>query len=720
MELPDFELLTNPASVAVVGASNAPGSYGWRVFKILQDYGRDLRTYAVNPRHAGTSIQGVTALSSLRDLPEAPDCTLVVTPPPTVPGVLADMATVGGRAGVVLSAPHGSGLDSSRKFDEEVAGLADQHNLRLIGPNSMGLISPATGFAGTFGSGMLTNTGDEDPAPPGGIAMLSQSGAAISYLLEEHRGRGIGYSHLISTGNEAVVGFTDLLECLVQDPATHTIVLFIEAIKDGRRLRRAIETARRTGKAVVMMRIGTTDAGRAAAQSHSGRLAGTTGPYTALADDLDVIQVHSYQHLFDTFRILHAFPPTDERVGWSGGRRAAIITTSGGAAVAAIDELQQYGWTVPALSEDLRRRLDQALGEQGHDNPLDLLGLWRDDWRMAETLRILGGSGELDAVIAALGGGGPLASEVCRLAAEAATSDEVPIPVVFASLGLRRDAQHTLERSGAAIVPDLTRAVTGLEDRLRSAGVPPARVAAGGHERTHATGADDGGRDSEGDVPSGEVMRRLHERGVRCAPFRTVALAEDASALQEAAMDLGYPVALKIEHPGLLHKSDVGGVVVDVRTADEVADAHRRLLAVISGAGLGDAQVVVQRMVRGVEVIVGAQFDESFGHLLVVGLGGTLAELVDDVRLALLPVSKERIGRLVLGHERLAVLLAGHRGERTVDTESLIAEICKIAAWIGEEGSRLLEFDVNPLTATPDGAFVVDARAVYARDEVPL
>jgi acyl-CoA synthetase (NDP forming) len=708
----DFRRLTDPASVAVVGASNMSGSYGWRVLHILQEYGRDRRVYAVNPGHVGAKIQGLSAYASLRDLPEVPECTLVIAPPTQVGGVLADLGAIGARAGIVLSAPHGAGHSAARKFDQEVADIARQYGLYLIGPNSMGLISPATGYAATFGSGMLGRSTDQNPAPAGGIAMISQSGAAISYLLEEHRGRGIGYSHLISTGNETVVSFNDILECLSEDDATHTIVLFVEAVGDGLRMRRAITSARLAGQGVVMMKIGNSDEGRAAAESHSGRLGGRAAGYEALAADLGVIYVESYQHLFDTFRVLHAFPPRADRRIWSARRRAAVITTSGGAAVVAIDELRRQGWTVPVLSETARLQLDETLGGDNHDNPLDLLGLWRDEWRLAETLRILSRSGDVDAVVVALGGGGPAAPEVCRLAAEVAVN-ETRIPVIFAGLGMRADAQRALEAAGAAFVPDITRAVTGLNDRMRCAGAATVGSLPGAPEFPAETVEVRQKAHTGAVMPSGEVLRQLEEWGVSCAPFRVVTMDEQSETAVRAASEVGYPVALKLEHPALLHKSDGGGVIVDLRTPQEVVDARRVLASVASNLGLQDPRLVIQRMVRGVEVLVGVRTDESFGHVLVVGLGGTLTELVNEVRLTLLPTSLPRIRELVMENERLATLLRGYRGAEPADIESLIAEIHKITEWIARQGARLDEFDVNPIIVTPGDAFVVDARAVY-------
>jgi acetyltransferase len=704
MDQNDFRLLTNPRTVAVVGASNTVGSYGWRILNILRRYGRGMeRTiFVVNPAHKGKDIQGFTAFGSLLDLPEAPDCTLVIVPPPAVPQTLAEMRKAGGRVGVVLTAPHGADPAVARLFDEEIAKAAKAHNLVLVGPNSMGVISPANGFAGTFGSGMLSTDEDEDPAPAGRVAMISQSGAAISYLIEEHRGHQVGYSHLISTGNEAVIGFNDYLDCLVEDEQTDSIVLFIEALKDGRRTRKSLARARELGKTVAAMKIGNTDAGRVAAQSHSGRLAGGRAPYEALANDLGLVIVDGYHELFDVIRGLSSIARA-VRVR-PARKRAAIITSSGGAAVVGIDELAAYGWSVPSLSAATRAKLDAALGREGHDNPFDLLDLWRDDWRLSTTLKILSESGELDAVIVALGGGGPNAAQVVQLAAD--TARGLDLAVVFAGIGLRREAQTALDKAGAAFVPDLRRAVRMLTSLLTG---PAAIVTAEPHRHNVPAPPPE----AHEPVPAGELIAQLAKAGVACAPFRLIPIDVSDSALQQTAEAIGYPVAMKLEHKQLLHKSDVGAVEIDLRNADELLAARQRLAVVAKGAGLKSAELFVQKMVRGVEVLVGIQLDPAFGHMLVVGLGGTLTEVLADVRVTLLPTDRRRIAALIARHTRLATLLAGHRG-KTANGDALVDQIEKIARWAGEQGDGLVEFDANPLTVTADSAYVVDARAVLA------
>lgn len=707
MEKDDFRRLTDPRTVAVVGASNNVGSYGWRILNILRSFGKGTtRTiFVVNPAHAGKDIQGFTAYGSLLDLPEAPDCTLVIVPPPAVPQTLADMRAIGGRAGIVLTAPHGADPEVARKFDAGVAAAAAEHDLVLIGPNSMGLISAATGFAGTFGSGMLSTAEDEDPAPAGRVAMISQSGAAISYLIEEHRGRNVGYSHLISTGNETVVGFNDLLDQLVEDAQTDAIVLFIEALSEGRRTRVSLEKARGLGKTVVAMKIGNSDAGRIAAQSHSGRLAGGRAPYDALANDTGVVLVDGYQELFDAIRGLSAIPKQLRTRPCR--RRAAIITSSGGAAVVGIDELGARGWTVPSLSAEVRADLDAALGRVGHDNPFDLLDLWRDDWRLSTTLKILAASGELDAVIVALGGGGPNAAKVVQLAAD--TARDLDMVVMFAGIGLRSEAQAALDRSGAPFFPDLRRAVTVLASLLTGP-QPVEDPPNAAHVPAPAEGP------ATEPVPAGEVLRQLQAAGVTCAPSQMVPLDAAPDTLVAAATQLGFPVALKLEHRNLLHKSDVGGVMIDLRNPSELLAAQGEMAKVASKAGLDTPGLLVQKMIRGIEVLVGVQRDPSFGHMLVIGLGGTLTELLGDVRLTFLPTNSARIAALIAGHERLAALLAGHRGGAAASIESLITQIEGIAAWAQAQGDTLIEFDANPLTVTASGAYVIDARAVCLAD----
>lgn len=700
--------LRPPESVALVGASRLEGGsyYGGRLLDNVLNAGPRARIYPVNPRLKGEVIRGLDVHGTLSDLPEVPELVVITSPVATVVPVLEEAERLGVPSCVIISAEHG-GAGAQRAFDEAVAKIAARSGMRIIGPNSMGVFNAQTGLIASFSSathGMQL--------PPGPVAVIAQSGAVISYLLQTFRGRSMGYSWLVSSGNEAGVKLEDLLDELVADPETGVILLFVEGIADGSRLRRAALRARASGKAVVMMNVGVSDEGRDAVQSHTGRIAGTREMVAALADEADIHRVHSYEELFDATRGI--VEQGLSRAGVPHGRRAAVLTTSGGAGSVAADQLSAAGWTLPPLPPETAEAL-AAIARQMHaGNPVDVTGAFADRPMLARMLRVLADSGAYDALFLVSGAGGQLAVGIAEEIAAAAR--EFAPETYVAWIGLQPDVAAVYEGGAATVFSDSMRAIRAAsasaafragQARRQRSGELLALIEA---PRRPAPGTRDGlwtAADSMGDVAAS---------GVACAPFAVTAGMDPEEAVAKAGA-VGLPVVLKIDAASLSHKSDSGGVRLRLADAGAVRQAAVELGAIAARMGVRDGRLLVQAMSSGVEVLVGVKQEDAFGPLLVLGLGGTHAELHAETAVStLLPTDRAGLRGLLARHDKLNVLLDGYRGQPAGSREALLDTLQAIADWAVAKGPALREADFNPVMVDADSALVVDARVVMDLD----
>lgn len=711
MRTEQFHALTNPSSVAVVGAATAAESwYGGRVYENLlrNDVGREI--WPVNSRRAGTELLGRPVHASISELPVVPELTVICVSWAVAPDVLEEAAKAGTKAAVVLGSYKGEDPHGAAAFDARLREIAERYDIVVIGPNSMGIMNGNAQLVATFGSGA------DYGVPGGNLAFLSQSGAAISFMLQEFGSRGIGYSHLISTGNEADASLAELLEHVVRDPQTDAIMIFLEGSSDGRHLRRVLAEAAVAGKPIALLKVGRSAVGQSAAQSHTGRVANDATALKALLEEVGVQVASSYQELFD-FGLHFA---RRGRVSRPHERRAAVVGTTGGVAVAASDDLVEGGWTVPSFSGELVARLRGVTGGENLPdhlaNPIDVTGTYGDTSRLAvklpEIVRILADCGQFDEVFVMSGAGGPHAEHVAgNLAQELESGTDVPVTVGW--IGIPQEAKDALERARVSVLDDPTRAARAASALADASRTPEQladleAVAAG----TYSTAGP--AVTVASDITGGELMQVLGDAGIDVA--RSVLVDFDASEaeLRAEVENLGLPLVAKIDSAELSHKSDAGGVVLGIDSVEELLGVRDRLRSLVEDQQIR-ARLLVQESIAGIEVLVGARWDASFGHLLVVGLGGTLTELLSDFRATLLPTSRGRIEQIVRGHERLMTLLGGYRGKPPGDVERLVNLIEQVARWLASSGPRVQELDLNPVMVTPDSAVAVDARVVIEK-----
>jgi acetyl coenzyme A synthetase (ADP forming)-like protein len=677
--------LLTPRSVAVVGAGRDPRGAGHVVLTNLLAAGFTGPVYPVNPR--ADEIAGLPAFGTLADVPGSIDLVVVAVPAPAVEGVIRDAATKDVHAVVVLTA--GFGEVGDRGAQDRLRDLARGNGLRMVGPNCIGVVNTAIGLDATF-------------APftpvPGRIAMQSQSGALGIALLERSARLGLGVSSFVSVGNKADVSSNDLLQYWEDDPGTDVVLLYLESFGNPRKFARIARRVSRR-KPIVAVKSGRSAAGERAASSHTAAMASPDVAVDALFHQSGVIRVDTLDELFDVALVLDTQPLPE-------GPRVAIVGNSGGPMILATDACAAAGLEVPELSTTTQATLrEQADRNASVRNPVDLVaGASPED--LAAALDVVLADEGVDAVIVVHTPTFAASSaDAGRVTVAAAATTAKPVLGCFLAapdlpplldgvpaFGSPEPAARALAR--AARYAEWRRAPSGALPDLDGCDLDAARAV------VHAFLA---GEPEGGWLPPEDVTAVLEAVGVPVVADRAVVGAEAAAA---AAAELGLPVALKAAGPEIVHKSDIGGVALDLADAGEVAAAYRAMAERIGPAMTG--ALVQQMSPPGVETIVGVVQDPLFGPLLLFGMGGVATELLGDRSFRILPVTDTDAAGLVRSL-RSSPLLFGYRGAPEADVaalEGLLQRVARLAGAIPE----MAELDVNPVIVSAGGVVAVDAR----------
>jgi acyl-CoA synthetase (NDP forming)/GNAT superfamily N-acetyltransferase len=673
-----------PRAVAVVGAGRQPGGIGHATLQTLVDFNFAGRLYAVNPN--APSIAGVPCFPTLAAIPDTVDLVVISVPAPAVAGVLADAGAAGVRAAVVLSS--GFGETGSGQGQAELVQVARRYGIRLVGPNCLGVLNtdPAVRLAATF-SGVLP--------PAGGLALASQSGAVGIAVLDHAASTGTGVSSFVSLGNKADVSGNDLLSYWYDDPATTAVALYLESFGNPRRFARIARALARR-KPVIAVFSGRSVAGARAGASHTAAAASPTVAVDTLCAQAGIIRTDHLGELLDAARML-----TDQPL--PAGSRLGILGNAGGVNVLAADAAEPAGLLVAPPSAEFAAQLARLVPDAG--NPLDL-GAAATSEGFANALDLFAASGEVDAVLAVVAA--TRANDVpAALAALAPVADRhrgLPLAVVVlgtragGSLGERRAPVFDLpERAIAALGKAVRYAAWRAEPlggRPQLSQVDTACAAAVVRAALpQATGWQ----------PQGRIADILSCYGIPVVSTVTAA-AEDAAVDQ--ARRIGFPVVLKVADPRLVHKTDVGGVKLNLRDAEAVRSAYRDIA---SALGVAEPAVLVQPMVSGqVELVAGIVHDPLFGSLVMVGLGGVHTEVFADRAFRLVPMTDRDAGRMWRSL-RVAPLLTGYRGSPPVNTAALEDLLLRLGR-LADELPEVAELDLNPILASADGVLVVDAK----------
>jgi acetyltransferase len=656
----------------------------------------------VNPRHA--TLAGDPCLASLADLPAPVDLVVVTAPAAAVPAIIADAAAARVKAMVVLSAGFAETGPAGEALQRKVADAARAAGIRLLGPNCVGLLRPAIGLNASFA---------RTSARAGSVALVSQSGAICTALVDWAADANVGFSSVVSLGAAADIDFGDVLDYLLFDPATYSVLLYVEGVKQGRAFMGALRALARA-KPVVVLKVGRHAAGSRAARSHTGALVGDDAVFDAVLRRCGVVRVEGYHHLFAAATAL-ANPRKP------AGRRVALITNGGGPGALAADAAVSAGLEIAGLSASTLAALDENLPPHwSHGNPVDLIGDANGE-RFAAALSAVAADPGVDAIITAYA---PTAVSNADDVAQAIvrTAKDISKPVLTAWLGEAgvHETRHFVERSGLAAYPVAEIAVQALatvsrwvENQRLLLETPTARAAAPEPDRKRSAAIFDRAvREGRTVLTEVESKQLLALWGIPVPPSAIATTREEAA---EAADRLGYPMALKILSGDITHKSDVDGVRLGLRSAGEVAEAFD---AVIGNARQRrpDARiegVVVQAMVErrhAREVLVGLTTDPVFGPVVTFGSGGVAVELLRDHAVALPPLNP-RLAEDLVSRTRVARLLAAYRNVPAANRAAILDTLLKVSD-MACELPWIAEMDMNPLLVDEGGAIALDARIV--------
>ena len=701
MTVRNLDYLLRPRSIAVIGASNRPASLGRTVMRnlLIGDFNGSI--LPVNPNHR--TVAGVLSYPSVGDLPITPDLALICTPPATVPALVAELGNRGTKAAIILTAgfeiaQQQTGID----YRQAILDAARPHLMRLLGPNCVGLLSPHVGLNASFAPAA---------AQPGKIAFVTQSGALATTVLDWANSRDIGFSHFISLGNCWDVDFGDVLDYLGSDPDTHSILLYIESVTGARKFMSAARAASRN-KPVIVIKAGRRAEGAAAAASHTGALAGSDIVYDAAIRRAGMLRVGRIEDLFNTAELLGR----DMQIT---GDRLVVMTNGGGAGVMAADAIGEDGATLTELSEETIAKLDEVLPVNwSRRNPIDIIGDAPTE-RYAKTLEILADCPEIDATLLIQA---PTAINPSIDIAEALLPivKRSPHPILTCWLG-GNTAQAARALYSANRIPDFDtpeKAVDAFShlvdlrnNRALLAETPPSLPAELRPDRQAAAQiiakALAEGRSLLSEPEAKEIMACYE---IPVVETRVVADTDEALAAADA---IGYPVALKILSDDISHKSDVGGVVLDIEDGAQLGAAtvsmRERIAALLPNAAIkGFTVQSMARRPQAFELILGAKEDSVFGPILLFGQGGTSVEITGDQAVGLPPMNLT-LARHLVEETRISKLLKGYRDRKAVDLEAVYLSIVKIAQLIADL-PEVVELDINPLLADSDGVIALDAR----------
>jgi acetyltransferase len=692
--------LLEPASIAVIGASDRPGSVGATVWRNLRAGRFAGPVYAVNPKH--TTLDGQAVFARPVDLPQAPDLAVLCTPPDSIAELIGELGRLGTRAAIVMTA----GLSAAHK--QATLDAARPHVLRVLGPNCLGLLTPHLGLNASFA---------HTDALDGDVAFVSQSGALVTAVLDWAKTRRVGFSHMISLGEHADVDFGDLLDYLASDGRTRSILLYIESVEAPRKFMSAARAAARN-KPVIVVKAGRAGNGLQAAASHSGALAGSDVVIDAVIRRAGMLRVDTLQDLFMAAETLARF-------GSNCDEALTLMTNGGGAGVLAADAAALASVELRKLSDRVRSELDVLLPPTwSRANPIDIIGD-APVQRYTATLQTLLADRDSGAVLFLHAPTAIVRSDdIARACAPLVR--QAPCRVMACWLGdaAVADARRIFEEAGAADYATPEEAVRAfamlatyrrnqallLEAPTASENGPPGIAAA----RAVIDAVLAAGRDM---LDEFEAKALLKAYGIPTVPTQVVG--PSFSAAIGAAREIGYPLALKILSPDISHKSDVGGVSLNLRNDGDLERAASGMLDRVRAARPGARLTgfTVQSMASrpfAQELIVGASIDPVFGPVLLFGQGGTAVEVVADRAVALPPLNRVLANELV-SRTRVSKLLAGYRDHPPARLDAICDVLIALSQMLADL-PELAELDINPLWADHDGVIALDARVRVSRD----
>lgn len=696
--------LFTPDSVALYGASDRTDSVGGVVFKNLLSSGYKGRIYAINPRR--DEVQGQKAYASLADIDEAVDLAVVATPAASIPGIVEACGERGIKMMLILSAGFRETGNQGRRLEDQVTQLVKHYGIRLMGPNCLGIIRPDQGLNITFGN---------NNAKPGNLAFVSQSGAICTAILDWAEQNDIGFSTVVSTGIAADLDFGDYLDYLVSDPKTKAILLYIEGINNSRRFMSSLRAAARI-KPVIALKVGRHAAGAEASMSHTGALVGSDETFSAALSRSGVLRVETVGQLFAAAKALsstHYRGPSEKLV---------IITNGGGPGVMAADRATDQGIELSTLSEETLAALDEVLpGVWSHSNPVDIIGDAPPERYQQAVDICLEDSGVDGAIVILTPQAMTQPTEVAKALVKSAKNSKKPIMTSWMGGGQIKKAGKIFNNAHIPNFSTLENAVDAFSylarynRNQRLLLQTPARLTSG-QKLPDPEGARliiEGVLTEQRKVlTEPESMAILNAFGV---PTVRNAVAHSANEALIIAESIGFPIAMKVLSTDISHKSDAGGVRLNINSAPEVRGAFRQLVDQVK-LRVPDANisgVTVEKMYRssnGRELMIGIIKDPVFGPVISFGSGGTAVEIMGDSAISIPPLN-HRLATDLINRTKVSKLLGKFRNMPAVNMDQLIEVLLGVSS-MACELPWIQEMDINPLIIDENGIVAVDARIV--------
>ncbi len=698
MSIRNLDAIFHPKSVALIGASPRPHSVGLVAAHNLLEGGFAGAIMPVTPSHS--AVAGMLAYPDIKSLPMIPDLAVICTPPETVPGLIAELAERGTKAAIVITAGFMElGTAHGKALQQAMLDAAKPHLLRIVGPNCLGVLSTPSGLNASFAP---------VAAKKGGVAFVAQSGAMLTTVLDWASARGIGFSHLVSLGDMMDVDFGDMLDYLATDDATTSILLYIETITQARKFMSAARAAARL-KPVIAIKAGRHAAAAKAASSHTGAMAGVDAVYDAAFERAGILRVRALDEIFDAVETLA------QPVKLSGDG-LIIVTNGGGLGVLATDTLLDRGGRMADLTPEIHAKLDAVLPPTwSHGNPVDIIGDASPE-RYADAMNVLLGTPAEDSILVL---NCPVAvassADAAQAIADAMRGKNKPVFASWLGSDSAEAARKSFASAGIPAYDTPDKAITGFmhlvcynRGQRTLMEVPPSRNFT--CDEAAARKAIAGMQGWLNDPAIHQLFAAYDIPSVRSE------IARDAQKAEAIAKKFGTQVALKIFSPDITHKSDVGGVMLDLDAADvrAAADAMSAHVAKVAPKARLSG-FIVQEMIRrknAHELILGMTVDAQFGPVLMFGHGGTAAEVIGDRALALPPLNLN-LARETMTQTRIFRQLQGYRDRPAADLDAIAATLVKLSQLICDIG-EIAELDINPLLADENGVLALDARVRIA------
>ncbi|MFQ5856073.1 MAG: acetate--CoA ligase family protein [Anaerolineae bacterium] len=671
MAVPDpvrqLDAILRPKSVAVIGASTSSGKLGHEILKNILDSGFQGPVYPINPK--ADTILDLPCHASVKELEAPPDLAVIIIPARFVPQAVKECGQKGVKGAVIISGGFSEAGPEGEALQQQVVEVAQGYGVRVVGPNCQGVNNPHHPLCASWP--LLTRRGK--------IAVISQSGTVGAAMMDWLSEEKLGTASFVSMGNRADVDETDLIAYFNQDRSTEVIAAYIEGIKHPEAFMRVVEGLQ---KPLVILKSGRTPKGKIAAESHTKSLAGADAIYDALFARHNICRAYTIEEFYDFAKAFAYLTPPK-------GNRILFITTSGGAGILATDQAELEGLDVSPLPDEVVEAITPLIPAHAiKANPVDLTG--------DATAQMFGDV--VQATRKHYDTLGVIFGDPVEGASRVVTPGANELVIFLGGADVERHERELMHLKGIPVFPTPERGVRALarvlqRNDLGAPEEPTLTVTAAGRQLTPY-----------------EAFTRIAEQGLPCTDF---GLADSAGRVVEIAHDLGFPVAVKISSPDILHKSDVGGVRLNLDSAEAAEKAYDEMLATVRRARptARVGEVLVSKMAPpGLEVIVGMNRDPQFGPVILFGLGGIMVEIFRDVSLRLLPLTRdEALGmiREIRGYE----LLSGYRGQPAVDEQAL-ADCLLAVAQMAESHPEITEIDLNPVFAYPDGILVVDARLI--------